>query len=76
MSVKNLSAIYLLKAKRSRKSETLSESLTKIELVRSGWPAAESNTINEKRTKALAKRVVQISFIKPSPSFRLYRQTL
>jgi hypothetical protein len=30
--------------------------------------AAESNTINEKRTKRLAKIIVDISFIKPSTS--------
>jgi hypothetical protein len=29
-------------------------------------PAAESSTINEKRTKTLAKTIVEISFIKPS----------
>jgi hypothetical protein len=29
--------------------------------------AAEINTINEKRTKTLAKSIVEISFIKPSP---------
>ena len=65
---------YLLKAKRSPRSETLCWSLTNVELVRSGVLAAESNTINEKRTKTLAKSIVQISFIKPSPSFRLDTQ--
>jgi hypothetical protein len=29
--------------------------------------AAESKTINEKRTKTLAKSIVEISFIKPFP---------
>jgi hypothetical protein len=29
--------------------------------------AAQSNTINEKRIKPLAKSIVEISFIKPSP---------
>jgi hypothetical protein len=32
--------------------------------------AAESKTINEKRTKTLAKSIVEISFIKPSPRAR------
>jgi hypothetical protein len=31
--------------------------------------AAEINTINEKRTKTLAKSIVEISFIKPSPGY-------
>jgi hypothetical protein len=39
--------------------------LSNVKLVRSGVLAAESNTINEKRTKALAKSIVEISFIKP-----------
>jgi hypothetical protein len=41
--------------------------LANVELVRSGELAAEINTINEKRTKTLAKSIVEISFIKPSP---------
>jgi len=40
--------------------------LSNVELVRSGVRAAESNTINEKRTKALAKSIVEISLIKSS----------
>ena len=56
-----------MKAKRSPRSETLCWSLANVELVRSGELAAESNTINEKRTKTLAKSIVEISFIKPSP---------
>jgi hypothetical protein len=41
--------------------------LSNVELVRSGVLAAESNTINEKRTKTLAKSIVEISFIKALP---------
>jgi hypothetical protein len=41
--------------------------LSNVELVRSDVLAAESNTINEKRTKTLAKSIVEISFIKASP---------
>jgi hypothetical protein len=67
MSVKNLSVTYLLKAKRSPRSETLCWSLSNVQLVQSGVLAAESNTINEKRTKTLAKSIVEISFIRPSP---------
>jgi hypothetical protein len=58
--------IYLLKTKRSPRSETLWWLLSNAELVRSGVPAAESSTINEKRTKTLAKNIVEISFINPS----------
>ena len=56
---------YLLNAKRSPRSETFCWSLTKAGLIRSGVRGAESNTINEKRTKTLAKRIVEISFINP-----------
>ena len=44
--------------------------MSNVELVRSGLLAAEINTINEKRTKTLAKSIVEISFIKPSPRAR------
>jgi hypothetical protein len=57
---------YLLKTKRSPRSETLCWLLSNAELVRSGLPAADSSTINEKRTKTLAKNIAAISFINPS----------
>jgi len=56
---------YLLKAKRSPRSETFCSPLSNVKLLWSGVRAAESNTINEKRTKALAKSIVKISFMKP-----------
>jgi hypothetical protein len=58
-------ATYLLKTKRSPRSETLCWSLSNVELVRSGVLAAESNTINEKRTKRLAISIVEKSLIRP-----------
>src|SRR5262245_48361196 len=56
---------YLLKAKRSPRSETFCSPLSNVKLLRSGVRAAESNTINENRTKTLAKSIVKLSFIKP-----------
>jgi hypothetical protein len=58
-------ATYLLKTKRSPRSEILWWSLSNVELVRSGVLAAESNTINEKRTKRLAISIVEKSLIRP-----------
>jgi hypothetical protein len=43
--------------------------LANVELVRSGELAAEINTINEKRTKTLAKSIVEISFISPPQGY-------